>query len=206
MSAVVEQVSEGIRMTADEFADSIYAGGFELVDGIVVPKNTSPRKIFKEINQMPTGTLRGIVTSRLTAYLTIYVIENDLGETCAAETGFRLNPNTVRGADIAFIKQEKLDIFGIPVNFFPVAPDLAVEVISPSNTYDEIQDKIEKYFGGGTKLIWIVDPKRRKIFVHRPNNTVSLLNETDTLEGEDVVLNFHLSLGKIFGKLAQIEE
>ncbi len=206
MSAVLEQVTEGIRMTADEFADSIYARGFELVDGIVVPRNTSPRTFFKEINQMSTGTLHGIVTSRLTAYLTIYVIDNDLGETCAAETGFRLTPNTVRGADLAFIRKEKLEIFGIPINFFPTAPDLAVEVISPSNTYDEIQDKIEKYFAGGTKLIWIVDPKRHKIFVHRPNNTVSLLSETDFLEGEDVIPNFHLPLEKIFGKLSQIEE
>ncbi len=206
MSAVLEQVSEGIKMTADEFADSIYARGFELVDGIVVPKNTSPGNFFKEINRMSTGTLHGVVTSRLTAYLTIYVLENDLGETCAAETGFRLTPNTVRGADLAFIGKEKLDIFGIPINFFPIAPDLAVEVISPSNTYDEIQDKIEKYFGGGTKLIWIVDPKRHKIFVHRPNNTVTLLNENDVLEGEDVILDFRLPLEKIFGNLAQIEE
>ena len=206
MSAVLEQVSEGIRMTADEFADSIYARGFELVDGIVVPRNTSPKNFFKERSQMPTGALHGVVTSRLTTYLTVFVIENDLGETCAAETGFRLNPSTVRGADIAFIQQDKIDVFGIPINFFPIAPDLAVEVISPSNTYDEIQDKIEKYFNGGTKLIWIVDPKRRKIFVHRPNNTVSLLNETDILEGEDVIPNFRLPLEKVFGKLSQIEE
>ncbi|MCY7376825.1 MAG: Uma2 family endonuclease [Pyrinomonadaceae bacterium] len=206
MSAVLEQVSQGIRMTADEFADSIYARGFELVEGIVVPRNTSPRTFLKEANQRSTGTLHGIVTSRLTAYLTIYVIENDLGETCAAETGFRLTPNTVRGADLAFIRKEKLEIFGIPINFFPTAPDLAVEVISPSNTYDEIQDKIEKYFASGTKLIWIVDPKRRKIFVHRPDDTVSLLNESDMLDGEDVIIKFRLPLEKIFGKLSQFEE
>lgn len=205
MSAVLEQVSEEIRMTADEFADSVYARGFELVDGVVVPRNSSPNKTFKDSKQMPTGTLHGVVTSRLTAYLTIYVVENNLGETCAAETGFRLNPKTVRGADIAFIRKDKLEVFGIPVTFFPVAPDLAVEVISPANTYDEIQDKIEKYFGGGTKLIWIVDAKRRKVFVHRPNDTVSLLNENDVLEGEDVILNFRLPLVKIFGNLMQNE-
>ena len=158
MSVVSEQIPTGIRMTVEEFADSIYAKGFELVDGIVVPKNASPKTFFKEINEMPTGTLHGVVTSRLTAYLTIFVIENKLGETCAAETGFRLNAKTVRGADIGFIGKDKLEAFGVPVSFFPIAPDLAVEVISPTNTYDEIQDKIEKYFGGGTKLIWIVDP------------------------------------------------
>ncbi len=118
MSAVIEQVSEGIKMSADEFVDSIYTRGFELVKGIVFPKVTSPRTFFREANQKSTVTLHGIVTSRLTAYLTIYVIENDLGETCAAETGFRLTPNTVRGADLAFIRKEKLEIFGMPINFF----------------------------------------------------------------------------------------
>ena len=205
MSQTLEQTSGETGMTADEFADSIYAGGFELVEGIVVPKNNSPGKIFKESDQM-TGTLHGIITSRLTSYLTIYVIENNLGETCAAETGFRLNPKTVRGADIGFIGKDKLAAFGVPVTFFPIAPDLAVEVISPTNTYDEIQDKIEKYFGGGTKLIWIVDPKRGKIYVHRPDNTISLLSEADTLGGEDVIPNFRLPLEKIFGNLPQIEE
>ena len=206
MSAVLEQVSEEIRMTVEEFADSVYARGFELVDGIVVPKNSSPKTFFKEINEMPTGTLHGIITSRLTAYLTIFVIENNLGETCAAETGFRLNSKTVRGADIGFIGKDKLEVFGVPISYFPIAPDLAVEVISPTNTYDEIQDKIEKYFDGGTKLIWIVDPKRSQVFVHRPNNNVSLLDETNILDGEDVVPNFRLPLEKIFGNLPRIEK
>ena len=205
MSAVLEKITEE-KMTADEFFDSPYSKGFELIDGVVVPKGTSPENLSEKENLMPTGTLHGVVTGRLTAYLTVYVIENGLGETCAAETGFRLAPKTVRGSDIAFITKEKLEIFGVPINFFPVAPDLAVEVISPSNTYDEIQDKIEKYFNGGTKLVWIVDPKRYKIFVHRPDNTVALLNKSDVLDGEDVIPNFQIPLEKIFGNLPQIEE
>lgn len=192
MSAVLERTIVE-NMTADEFEMSPFAETHELIRGELYPI-------------MPAGTLHGIVTNRLSAYLTLYVIENGLGEVTAAETGFKLKNNSTVGADVAFIGKENLARFGVPDAFFPVAPDLAVEVTSPGNTSDEITTKVEDYLSSGSRLVWIVYPKRKVVVVYRANNMVSFLHETDELDGEDVIANFRLPLAKIFGNLPQTAE
>ena len=191
MSAVLEQQSTGI-MTAEEFFDSPYAESCELVRGKVVPKGGKFELI------MPTGAKHGAVTDELETRLSNFVRENKLGKVFAAETGFVLTQGTVRGIDISFVGKEKIAEFGIPDTFFPVAPDLAVEVISPGNTSDEIQSKIEQYLSAGTKLIWIVYPKQKMIHVHRQSNLIKVLRELDELDGEDILPNFRCKLSEIF--------
>jgi len=191
MSAVLEQQSTGI-MTAEEFFDSPYAESCELVRGKVVPKGGKFELI------MPTGAKHGAVTDELETRLSNFVRENKLGRVFAAETGFVLTQGTVRGIDISFVGKEKIAEFGIPDTFFPVAPDLAVEVISPGNTSDEIQSKIEQYLSAGTKLIWIVYPKQKMIHVHRQSNLIKVLRELDELDGEDILPNFRCKLSEIF--------
>ena len=191
MSAVLDQ-SIGKTMTADEFFDSPYAESCELVRGRVVPKGGR-----FEI-AMPTGAKHGAVTDELETRISYFVRENKLGKVFAAETGFILAEGTVRGIDISFVGNEKLAEFGIPESFFPTAPDLAVEVISPGNTFSEIQDKIEEYIAAGTKLVWIVYPKQKMIHVHRPSNVINVLRETDELDGEDVLPDFRIRLSEIF--------
>ena len=192
MSAVLERTIIK-KMSADEFEASPFAETHELIRGELYPI-------------MPAGTLHGVVTNRLSAYLTFFVLENDLGEITAAETGFKLINQSTVGADIGFIGKENLARFGISDSFFPTAPDLAVEVVSPSNSSDEISTKVEDYLKSGSRLVWIVYPKRKIVVVYRTNNTVSFLSETDELEGEDLLPNFRLPLKKIFGNLPQIEE
>lgn len=191
MSAVLEQTIVR-RMSADEFESSPFAETHELIRGELYPI-------------LPAGTLHGIITSRLSAYLSFFTMENNLGEVTAAETGFKLINQSTVGADIGFIGKEKLAKFRVPISFFPTAPDLAVEVVSPSNSSEEISTKVEDYLKSGSRLVWIVYPKR-KVVVYRQSNTVSFLHETDELDGEDVIPNFRLSLEKIFGNLPQIEE
>lgn len=192
MSAVLEKTIVK-SMTADEFEASPFAETHELIRGELYPI-------------MPAGTLHGIVTNRLSAYLTIYVTENALGEVTAAETGFKLKNNSTVGADVAFIGKENLARYGVPDSFFPTAPDVAVEVISPGNTSEEITTKVEDYLSSGSRLVWIVYPKRKIVVVYRTNNTVSFLHETDELEGEDVIPDFRIPLSKIFGDMPQTEE
>lgn len=192
MSAVLERTIVE-NMTADEFEASPFAETHELIRGELYPI-------------MPAGTLHGIVTNRLSAYLTLYVIENALGEVTAAETGFKLKNNSTVGADVAFIGKENLARFGVPDSFFPTAPDLAVEVISPGNTSEEITTKVEDYLSSGSRLVWIVYPKRKVVVVYRTNTTVSFLHENEELSGEDVIPNFRLPLDKIFGNMPQTEE
>jgi Uma2 family endonuclease len=191
MSSVLEQTVTGL-MTADEFFDSPYAEGFELINGKVVSKRGGT-----EIN-MPTGAKHGAVTDELESRISYFVRENKLGKVFAAETGFILAEGTVRGIDISFVGNEKITKFGIPESFFPCAPDLAVEVISPGNTFDEIQDKIEQYLAAGTKLVWIVYPKRKMVHIHRQSNVIKVLRENDELTGEEVLPDFKVRLTEIF--------
>lgn len=191
MSAVLEQFA-GETMTADEFFESPYAEAFELVRGKIVPKGG------KFENIMPTGAKHGAVTDELETRISYFVRENKLGKVFAAETGFILAEGTVRGIDISFVGSEKLTRYGIPDKFFPAAPDLAVEVISPGNTFDEMQDKIEEYIAAGTKLIWIVYPKQKMVHVYRRGNVIQILRESDELEGEDILPNFKVKLTEIF--------
>ena len=191
MSAVLEKSLAGL-MTADEFFDSPYSEGFELINGEVVSKRSG-----FEI-QMPTGAKHGAVTDALESRISYFVRENKLGKVFAAETGFILAEGTVRGIDISFVGDEKLAKFGVPESFFPSAPDLAVEVISPGNSVEEIQDKIAQYIAAGTKLVWIVYPKRKMVHVHSQSNIIKVLQETDELDGEDVLPNFKVRLSDIF--------
>ena len=179
-------------MTADEFFDSPFVEGFELVKGKIVPKGG------RFETAMPTGAKHGAVTDELETRISNFVRENNLGRVFAAETGFILAEGTVRGIDISFVGNEKLAEFGIPGTFFPTAPDLAVEVISPGNTSDEIQEKIEEYLSAGTKLVWIVYPKQKIVQVHRQSNVIRVLREADELNGEDVLPNFKVRLNEIF--------
>lgn len=192
MDAVLEQtVIE--KMTADEFEFSPFAETHELIRGELYPI-------------MPAGALRGIVTNRLSTHLSFFVMENGLGEIFAAETGFKLFNQSTVGADVAFVGKEKIAKYGVPDSFFPTAPDLAVEVVSPGNTSEEISIKVEDYLVSGSRLVWIIYPKRKVVVVYRENKTVSFLHEEDELSGEDVIPNFKLSLEKVFGNLPQIKE
>lgn len=191
MSAVLE-TTEQIKMTADEFESSRFAETHELIRGELYPI-------------MPAGSLHGLITNRISKFLSYFLDENFLGEIFAAETGFKLKNQSTVGADVAFVSRENLAKFGIPDSFFPTAPDLAVEVISPGNTSEEILTKVEDYLDSGSRLVWIVYPKRKVVVVYRPNNTVSFLHENDDLDGEDVIPNFRCQLTKIFGNLPEKE-
>ncbi len=192
MSAVLEKTIVR-RMSADEFEASSFAETHELIRGELYPI-------------MPAGTLHGIITNRLSTYLSFFIMENSLGEVTAAETGFKLKNQSTVGADIGFVSKENLAKFGVPDSFFPTAPDLAVEVVLPSNSSEEISTKVEDYLNSGSRLVWIVYPKRKVVVVYRPSNTISFLHETDELDGEEVLPGFRCSLEKIFGNLPRIEE
>ena len=191
MSAVLEKTIVK-KMSADEFEASLFAEMHELIRGELYPI-------------MPAGTLHGVITNRLSTYLSFFVMENHLGEITAAETGFKLINQSTVGADIGFVGKENLARFGIPESFFPTAPDLAAEVVSPGNSSEEISTKVEDYLISSSRLVWIVYPKRKVIVDYRTNNTVSFLHETDELDGEDVLPGFRCSLAKIFDNLPEAE-
>ena len=155
-----------------------------------------------EIVEMSKSTIRhGVITMRLSMKIASYVDENDLGWVTAAETGFVVARNpagraTVRGLDIAFISKAKMPD-PLPFKLFELAPDLAVEVISPGNSADDIHDKVRELLKAGTPLIWLVYAETRTVVVHTSAGAVTY-EESDTLSGGDVLPGFEVRVGDIF--------
>src|SRR5437667_1193484 len=146
----------------------------------------------------PAGYNHGRVTMNLTVRLGAYVESAGCGQLVAAETGFTLRrgPDTVRAPDIAFVRRERLpDPIG---DGFPeLAPDLVVEVLSPDDRPGETLAKVADWIDAGTRLIWVVDAQRRIARVYRQDGTESIVAESDSLTGEDVLPGFTCFLGSI---------
>ena len=148
----------------------------------------------------PTKPLHGIVCARIAARLVIFVEEHNLGEVFGAETGFLVesNPDTVFGIDAAYVSRERLAGVESFEKFFPFAPDLAVEVLSPGNTVQEIDEKIALYFAAGSRLVWVFNSKRRTVAIYTSPFDVRILGEQDALDGGEVLPGFTLDLSKLF--------
>lgn len=162
-----------------------------------------------ELKRMsPTGLEHGILCARLAALLINFVDMQKLGTVCGAETGFKLesDPDTVVGADVAYISRERLRMVKNVSKFFPGAPDLAVEVISPGNTVTEIDEKIDQYFRADTRLVWIVNPNRRTVGVYTSPIEVKILREDDALDGGAVLPGFRCELAELFAAVSDIRE
>jgi len=177
-------------MTADELL-ALPRGEFryELVNG--------------ELKKMsPAGQKHGRITVRLTEPLAKHVRDNQLGQVYAAETGFKLksNPDTVRAADIAFVRRERLEILGETESYWPGAPDLAVEVNSPSDTVREVEKKVMEWLKFGSRVVWIVSSKLHTVTVYRSLTDIVTLTEKDILDGGDVVPGFQISIVEIFAE------
>lgn len=186
MSAVVEQL-----ITVEEFYEKA-AEGFrgELVRGEL--KET-----------MPTSILHGIIAGRIAGLLAFFLMQNRFGEVLTAEAGFKLfvNERTVRVPDVAFLSNEKLAEIEDFSKFFNGTPDLAVEVISPSESYDEVQGKLEDYLAAGVKMVWIVRPKQKSVTVYNSLFDFKTFYEDEELNGGDVLPNFKCRLQDIFANL-----
>lgn len=148
----------------------------------------------------PAGNIHGNRTMRLGWRLAQYVEMNELGVVFAAETGFKLrsNPDTVRAPDISFINKKRVEEAGEFEGFWPGAPDLAVEVVSPGDTYTEVGEKVEEYLRAGVQAVWVVDPRRRTITVYLSLSDITILGEPDTLSGGNLIPGFRCKVAEIF--------
>lgn len=158
----------------------------ELVRGVLVVRE-------------PAGYLHGDLAARLLVLISNYADEHNLGRTFAAETGFTLarKPDTVRAPDVAFISNARLPE-PPPRGFAEMAPDLAVEVLSPDETAAEVLEKVADWLRAGVRLVWVVDPRRRNARVYRADGSESVMAEDGTLDGEDVLPGFSGSLSRVF--------
>lgn len=147
----------------------------------------------------PAGFEHGSIGSELLMRLRQFVKANDLGVVVGADTGFVLarDPDLVRSPDVAFVTKHRVAQATIKA-FFPGAPDLAVEVLSPSDTIYELGEKIDDFFAAGTRMVWVINPKSKTAGVHRPGLSVEVLHVNDQLSGLDVVPGFECRVGDLF--------
>jgi Uma2 family endonuclease len=152
------------------------------------------------IRMPPAGAEYGDVTMNAGFLLKGYVKAHKLGVVSAAETGFILqrSPDTVRAPDAAFVAMERIPPGGIPKGYWPFAPDLAVEVVSPNDRFDDVQEKVAQYFAAGTRLVWVVLAKTKSVLVYRSLHAVNSLSVDDELKGDDILPGFTCRVAELF--------
>lgn len=152
------------------------------------------------VSEPSPGSLHGRVTAAVTELLRSHVRRLGLGIVVAADFGFILarNPDTLRGPDVAFISKRRAQEHGDSARAFDGAPDLAVEVLSPSNTPEGIRAKVAEYLAAGTRSVWVIDSGLRGVTVYADLLSPRVLGEGDFLEGSEVVTDFRVRVGEFF--------
>ncbi len=148
----------------------------------------------------PAGNVHRRVAMNVAWPLAQYVKAHDLGTVYAAETGFKLatDPDTVRAPDVAFVSRQRVEAVGEVEGYWPGAPDLAVEVISPNDSHVEVEEKVLDWLEAGTEMVLAANPRRRSVTLYRSQSDITILTGTDVLDGGDVVPGFQLTLREIF--------
>lgn len=152
------------------------------------------------VRMSPAGRRHGRVAFTLGFLLAPHVNEQALGELYAAETGFILarDPDLVRAPDVSFVRADRLTGEMSDDGYLNLAPDLAVEVVSPTDRYRQVLEKVMDYLNAGTPLVWVIEPRRRLVTVYTPDQSARILTEQDELDGGDVLPGFRTPVAAIF--------
>jgi Uma2 family endonuclease len=184
------------RMTADDLLSMPEKPGvrYELVEG-------------RLICMSPSGAASSLVSGNTFTVICSFVREHDLGVCGGEAMGFRLasEPDTVRAADVAFIKKGRLPAGGVTRGFWAGAPDLVVEVISPTDRFGEVLKNVQQWLEGGASLAWVLDPDVRTATRFRAGEPPISVGEDGVLDGEDVLPGFQLRLSEIWVDIAAEE-
>jgi len=183
-------MSTTAAVTADQLLQPPYQGRrCELVEG--------------EVRMMsPAGWKHGEIVSTLHCLLAPYIKRHQLGKSFGAETGFLLsrNPDTVRAPDFAFIANASLPASDPEEAFWPGAPDLAVEVLSPDDRTGEVNEKIRAWLAAGAKEVWIVNPQLQSVTIHRGATDIRVYTVDERLLGDQKLLpGFSCTVAELFG-------
>lgn len=175
------------RVWTDEQLEALPKDGYkyELLDGTLI--------------MSPAHASHGIICTRISALVLSYVERQKLGEVFDSSTGFKLAPDLLLSPDVAFVSKSRLKkIMGSPDKFLSGAPDLAIEVLSPSDRMTQINRKMDHYFEHGTKVIWLVNWQKEQVHIYTPDTIEALTGPNDTLTGGVALPGFKCKLLKIF--------
>lgn len=162
---------------------------YELVNGELVDLGNS-------------GMEHGNIGAYLSGLLDLYVRSHKLGVTCDSSTAFSMKTGNKRSPDVSFVAKMRLKgLKRLPKGFFVGAPNLAVEILSPNNTIEEIHIKIVEYFENGSRLVWVIHPDEQYVLIYHQPQPDQLLRISDTLTGENVVPGFEVAIADLFIEL-----
>ena len=168
-------------MTLAEFLENDVPG-YEYAKGELIPMSPATRR-------------HGRISVSIIRYLDPYVYENELGEVYTAETIFQVGERVMK-PDVAFVSTDRLDVD--EDKSFPIPPDLAIEVVSPTDVHYRIVRKAFDYLEAGSRLVWVLDPVAKTVTVYRSKSDIALLTSEATLTGEDVVPGFTCPVENLF--------
>jgi Uma2 family endonuclease len=154
-----------------------------------------------ELRKMsPAGYRHGQVAANLTISLGYYVLKHKLGKICVAETGFKIasNPDTVLAPDFAFIRKDRIEQVATSQGFGSGSPDLVVEVISPSDSYQSVEEKVTTWLEAGVSLVMIVNPRKKTVAVYRSPKNITLLNENEELDAQELIPGWSMKVSELF--------
>ena len=173
-------------VTAEHLLEMDDLGRCELVKGEI-------------IRMAPAGAEHGYVSLNLGIAIGTYVKRNDLGRVYGAETGFIIarHPDTVRAPDVAFVRKHRVPAQTFK-GYFPGAPDLAIEVISFNDRKPDVLSKVAEWLVAGTISVWLVDPVRQSISVHREHGQTLKYGVDDQLLDDAALPGFVLNVRAIF--------
>ncbi len=165
-----------------------------------IPKNGHKHELINgELFMVPAGFEHEVIGANLIFILKKFVSEHKLGAVCGPDLGCWMKSENLRCPDVSFISKERLQkLDRLPKGFFKGSPDLAVEILSPSDTVKGVHGKIVEYFENDTKLAWVVNPKEQTVTVYRSSYPHKLLTNKDILEGEGVLDGFFVPVAALF--------
>ena len=171
---------------------------------MALPQDGFKRELLNgDIIMSPAGSEHGYISFLLLLALGRLVDPQRLGVVFDSSTGLRLTPDDVLSPDVAFVSKARLaGLKRPPRGFFIGAPDLVVEVLSPTDSAERMHEKLVLYFAHGTRLAWVINPAERNALVYRGPEADRLLRGTDALDGEDVLPGFRLPLVELFAELS----
>lgn len=146
----------------------------------------------------PPSAYHGKVAARLLFLIGEHVYRYDLGDLFSQDTGFQIesNPDTVRAPDVAFVEKSRTSLVGTR-GYGPLAPDLVAEILSPGDRPGEVLKKVGDWLDAGVRLVWVIDPKRSDALVYRPDGSVTRIDASGALDGEDVLPGFSCALTEV---------
>ena len=182
MSSVAQRL-----LTADEFWQ--------------LPETETHRELVRGevVETMPPGGRHGAIAVVLAMLLRLWV-ERTGGGYVGVEAGYVVGrePDSVRGPDVSYVRADRIPAGGVPEGFWHLAPDLAVEIVSPSETAEEVREKVRDFLVAGTPLVWTIYPRTREVVVHSADGLTRTYGADDVIEHADVLPGFVCRVGDLF--------